>query len=129
MPRQIYATGLCYFTGSAVPELRSHGTAYAVLKLQTDLTNDKFGTKRRENTSRTVLYTAREALSHKPVEAGRASEESSNLSKMRITGVGERVEDRSLLLTETNEPGLCPCEVSPSSARKEHSGFDFCGRK
>lgn len=43
--------------------------------------------------------------------------------------MGESIEDRSLLLIETNEPGVCPCEVSPSSARKEHSEFDFCGRK
>lgn len=117
----IYATadrtGLCYFTGSAVPELHSHGTAYAVLKLQTDLTNDKFGTKMRENTSRTGLYIAREALSHKQVEAGRASEESNNLFKMRITGCGgegwkqepaAHWDQRAWGVSLWSEPLLCP---------------------
>lgn len=81
-------TGLYYSTGAAVPTLHSHRTAYAVLKLWTDLTNDEFRTKMRENTSRAVLYTARKALSHSQVEACRASAESSNLFKMRVTGGG-----------------------------------------
>lgn len=40
----------------------------------------------RENTSRAILYTAREALSHSQVEASRASTESSNLFKTTVMG-------------------------------------------
>lgn len=41
--------------------------------------------KDEEEPSRAVLYTAREALSHSQVEACRASAESGNLFKMRVT--------------------------------------------
>lgn len=50
-------SGLYYPADSAAPTPCSHGTAYSLPKLWTDLTNDEFRTKKKmESTSRLILY-------------------------------------------------------------------------